>query len=153
MNVTRNYALISITEKRKAIPSSAVRCNWQPFFLLFCVHKNIEKMKLNSLSDLQRFLPKAERPLSSVRPEEKSLHNGKGKSARVFLETQGRKGKSVTIVTGLHHNPATMEEIARILKQYCGAGGTVKEGNIEIQGDQRGRVKEKLQEIGYIIKE
>ncbi len=109
-------------------------------------------MKLKSLSDLQRLLPEAERPLSAFRTETKSSHNGKGKSVRVLLETQGRKGKSVTIVAGLQHNPATMEELARILKQHCGAGGTVKQGNIEIQGDQRGRVKEKLQEIGYVIK-
>ncbi|MGA9407129.1 MAG: translation initiation factor [Bacteroidota bacterium] len=108
-------------------------------------------MKLQSLSDLQRLLPETERRLSTVHSEEKTLHNGKGKIIRVFLETQGRKGKSVTIVAGLQHNPATMEEIARILKQHCGAGGTVKQGNIEIQGDQRVKVKEKLKGIGYMV--
>ena len=79
-------------------------------------------------------------------------HNGNGKSIWVYLETQGRKGKSVTIVAGLQHNPQTMEEIAKILKQYCGAGGTVKEGKIEIQGDQRNKVTEKLQEMNYVVK-
>ncbi|MGA7161659.1 MAG: translation initiation factor [Bacteroidota bacterium] len=106
-------------------------------------------MKLKSLSELQRFLPEGRS--SPIRTEEDSSHNGKGKKVRVVLETEGRKGKSVTIVAGLQHNPATMEELARILKRYCGAGGTVKQGNIEIQGDQRERVKEKLQEIGYVI--
>jgi len=109
-------------------------------------------MKLKSLSDLQQLLPDSEQRVLSLRAREKPSHNGNGKSVRVFLETQGRKGKSVTIIAGLHHNPATMEEIARILKQYCGAGGTVKRGNIEIQGDQRVKVKEKLQEIGYMVK-
>ena len=76
-------------------------------------------------------------------------HNGKGKSVRVFLDTKGRKGKTVTVVAGLQHNPETMEKIARLLKQHCGAGGTVKEGTIEIQGDNRGRVAEKLRSMNY----
>ena len=119
-------------------------------FLYSCSNK---RMKLTSLSDLQQLLPETERRLSSSRDEGNSPHNGKGKSVRVFLETQGRKGKSVTIVAGLQHNPSTMEEIAKILKQHCGAGGTVKQGNIEIQGDQRTRVKEKLRGIGYVPNE
>ncbi len=108
------------------------------------------KMKLTSLSELQRLLPESDRQPSPIRDDSATSHNGKGRSVRVSLETQGRKGKSVTLVSGLQHNPGTMEEIAKILKQHCGAGGTVKEGKIEIQGDQRVRVKEKLKEIGYV---
>ncbi len=78
-------------------------------------------------------------------------HDGKGKKVRVWLDTQGRKGKVVTIVSGLQHNPDTMDDIARILKQHCGAGGTVKERNVEIQGDQRKRVGEKLTELNYVV--
>ncbi len=78
-------------------------------------------------------------------------HDGKGKKVRVWLDTQGRKGKVVTIVSGLQHNPDTMEDIARILKQHCGAGGTVKGRNVEIQGDQRKRVSEKLIELNYVV--
>jgi translation initiation factor 1 len=76
---------------------------------------------------------------------------GKGSAVRVYLDRTGRKGKSVTIVAGLHHNPQTMEDIAKLLKQYCGAGGTVKEGNIEIQGDQRAKVAGKLREMNYTV--
>jgi translation initiation factor 1 len=78
-------------------------------------------------------------------------HDGKGKKVKVWLDTQGRKGKVVTIVSGLIHNPDTMEDIARLLKQHCGAGGTVKNRNIEIQGDQRQRLSEKLRELNYIV--
>ncbi len=78
-------------------------------------------------------------------------HDGKGKKVKVWLDTQGRKGKVVTIVSGLMHNPDTMEDIARMLKQHCGAGGTVKNRNIEIQGDQRQRLSEKLRELNYVV--
>jgi len=44
-----------------------------------------------------------------------------------------------------------LDDIARILKQHCGAGGTVKEGHIEIQGDQRQRIAEKLRSMNYVV--
>ncbi|MGA2625312.1 MAG: translation initiation factor [Bacteroidota bacterium] len=83
--------------------------------------------------------------------QETETHDGKGKTVCVSLDTKGRKGKTVTLISGLQHNPATMEDIARILKQHCGAGGTVKDGNIEIQGDQRVKVTEKLREMHYVV--
>lgn len=106
--------------------------------------------KFSSLSDLNQLFPETEtKNLSVLNTPPKHKHDGKGKTVRVSIEKKGRKGKIVTIVSGLQHNPSTMEEIARILKQYCGAGGTVKEGQIEIQGDNRSRVIEKLREINY----
>ena len=76
-------------------------------------------------------------------------HDGKGKKVKVWLDTQGRKGKSVTIVSGLQHNPDTLDDIARMLKHHCGAGGTVKDRNIEIQGDQRDIVARILASAGF----
>lgn len=106
-------------------------------------------MKLHSFSDLQQFLPDSEQfPNNSP----KQGTDGNGKAVHVFLDTKGRKGKNVTVISGLQHNPTTMEDIARILKQHCGAGGTVKDGNVEIQGDQRVRVIEKLREMNYLFK-
>jgi translation initiation factor 1 len=104
--------------------------------------------KLRSFSELEQF----SKPQPIDLPPTKNQHNGKGSTVRVQLDMHGRKGKSVTIVSGLRHNPTTMEEISRILKQYCGAGGTIKEGKIEIQGDQRARVTEKLIQMHYIVK-
>ena len=109
--------------------------------------------KLSSLADLEQLLPESERRQES--PEQhtnKHKHDGKQKTVSVVLDTKGRKGKTVTLVIGLQHNPATMEDIARLLKQHCGAGGTVKEGAIEIQGDQRERVRELLKDMNYIIR-
>ncbi len=110
-------------------------------------------MKLQSLSDLKQLLPESERKKLQVENNsEKHSHDGKAKSVRVLLDTAGRKGKSVTVISGLQHNPTTMEEIARILKQHCGAGGTVKNGTIEIQGDQRETIAKKLREMNYVVK-
>ena len=84
--------------------------------------------------------------------QESGTHDGKRRTVRVSLDKKGRKGKTVTLITGMQHNPATMEDIARILKQHCGAGGTLKEGTIEIQGDQRVKVTEKLRELQYVVR-
>ena len=94
-------------------------------------------------------MPVLEHPPASPKKLE---HDGRGKTVRVSLDMKGRKGKIVTIVSGLQHNPATMRDIARILKRQCGAGGTVKDGSIEIQGDQRVRASEKLREMNYVVK-
>lgn len=109
------------------------------------------EQKLTSLSDLGQLLTDAERQRLGSEKKEPG-HDGKGNTIRVRLDTKGRKGKAVTLVEGLRHNPATMADIARILKQHCGAGGTVKEGKIEIQGDQRERVAEKLRSLNYLVK-
>ena len=55
-------------------------------------------------------------------------------------------------LAGLHHDPATFEALLRKLKQQCGAGGTFKDGEIEIQGDHRERVAASLVAMGYKTK-
>ncbi|MBM4166581.1 MAG: translation initiation factor [Ignavibacteria bacterium] len=78
--------------------------------------------------------------------------DGDKKSVRVFLDDKKRKGKVVTIISGFQHNPQVIEEIATILKQHCGAGGTVKGRDVEIQGDQRKKVAEKLLTLNFVVK-
>lgn len=64
----------------------------------------------------------------------------KGGPVRVLRETKGRKGKGVTLVTGLGLPDEEMAALGRELRQRCGSGGTVKNGAIEIQGDHRDQV-------------
>jgi translation initiation factor 1 len=104
--------------------------------------------ELTDLAETERYLepqPGSPAPL-------RKMHDGKGRKVRLELDTHGRKGKTVTMVIGLQHNPATMEDIARLLKQFCGTGGTVKDGNIELQGDQRIRATEILKNLNYVVK-
>jgi len=69
---------------------------------------------------------------------------------RIFRERGGRGGKIVTVVRGLPG--CGLVELAGDLKRLCGAGGTVKDGVIEIQGDQREKVAEYLREHGHATK-
>ena len=109
-------------------------------------------MKLNSLSDLARLSPDARSSPEPLTPTTNTFHHdGKGEKIRISLETKGRKGKNVTLIAGLRHNPTTLKDLARELKQYCGAGGSVKNGLIEIQGDQRSRVAQKMKAFGYRV--
>jgi protein-tyrosine phosphatase len=73
-------------------------------------------------------------------------------TSKVGRETAGRRGKGVTTVFGLPLDENGLRELAATLKQRCGTGGTVKDGRIEIQGDQRERVVIELEKLGYQVK-
>lgn len=62
-----------------------------------------------------------------------------------------RYGKMVTIVEGINSNDIDINDLARQLKTKCASGGTVKDGNIELQGDHKKKVQEALTELGFTI--
>jgi translation initiation factor 1 len=71
---------------------------------------------------------------------------------RLFREKGGRGGKTVTVVRGLPEQGAALEARLSELKRLCGAGGTMRDGAIEIQGDHRDRISERLTALGYKVK-
>ena len=71
---------------------------------------------------------------------------------RVGRETKGRKGAGVTVVSGLTLDAIGLRELAAALKKRCGAGGTIKDGVIEIQGEHRDTLIAALQQHGYTVK-
>ena len=71
---------------------------------------------------------------------------------RVGRETRGRKGKGVTVVTGLPLGKDELRELAKRLKARCGAGGTVRDGVIEIQGEHRDALVRALEAEGFAAK-
>lgn len=71
---------------------------------------------------------------------------------RISRETKGRKGKGVTLVTGVPLDEKELKALAKVLKARCGTGGTVKDGVIEIQGDQRDLLVPLLEAKGWKVR-
>jgi translation initiation factor 1 len=69
---------------------------------------------------------------------------------RVRRETSGRRGKTVTTISGA--SPAHANQLARELKRLCGSGGSVVDGVIEIQGDHRAKIVAQLEASGLQVK-
>ena len=72
--------------------------------------------------------------------------------AKLRVEKAGRGGKSVTVVYDLPRNAAFLKALSRELKQACGAGGTIQDDAIEIQGDLRDRIRDLLVGKGFGVK-
>ncbi|MGB3941656.1 MAG: translation initiation factor Sui1 [Candidatus Manganitrophaceae bacterium] len=99
-----------------------------------------------------RICPDCDAPIAQCRCRQKKLVPKGDGIVRVSRETKGRKGKGVTLITGVPLHPEGLRNLAKELKQTCGSGGTVKEGVIEIQGDHRDTVMEALGKKGYTVK-
>jgi translation initiation factor 1 len=85
------------------------------------------------------------RPRTSLPPAQQNL--------KVMRDKKGRRGKVVTVIAGFVLTEADLKALAKTLKILCGSGGTVKEGGvIEVQGDHRDKIAEKLEELGYKVK-
>ena len=71
---------------------------------------------------------------------------------RVQASRKGRKGKTVTVITGFQAKPETLADLLKQLKAQCGAGGTLKDNEIEIQGDHGQKLVQLLVQMGYKAK-
>lgn len=92
----------------------------------------------------------------------KPLHTGACRSdedavpdkvvAKLRLEKAGRKGKGVTVVYDLPRNKDFLKALSKELKSLCGSGGKAGDGLVEVQGDQRERLREHLRGKGWQVK-
>jgi translation initiation factor 1 len=98
-----------------------------------------------------RMCPECGRPAKECICRQKAIP-GAGAVVRIGRETKGRKGKGVTVITGVAGSEAELKELGKQLKAKCGAGGTVKDGVIEIQGDHRDVLLEELGNRGWKVK-
>lgn len=103
-------------------------------------------------TDGGRLCPQCLRPVTGcVCGSSKPTATGDG-VVRLYWETKGRGGKAVTVITGLPLSGDALKSLSSQLKKKCGVGGSLKDGNIEIQGDQRDTLKEELEKLGYRVK-
>ena len=84
----------------------------------------------------------------SLRDEEVTLPK-EDQELRVRIERKGRKGKTVTLISGFVGQSADLEELGKALKGRCGIGGSVKDGEVILQGELVERVVALLREMGY----
>jgi translation initiation factor 1 len=90
------------------------------------------------------FSPAVERPILELPPQQQNL--------KVQASRKGRKGKTVTVISGFQTKAETLADLVKQLKTQCGTGGTVKDNEIEIQGDHKQKIVEILTKIGYKAK-
>lgn len=84
-------------------------------------------------------------------PPEKSWAPPSQQTAKIAVEKR-KRGKQVTVVRGLSAEQSDLPSLLTQLKSQCGAGGTLKDDEIEIQGDQQDRVRVVLEQIGYRVR-
>jgi translation initiation factor 1 len=94
------------------------------------------------------------RTAAIARSTQRGASSGGTSPARVVVARQvaGRGGKAVSVISGLPLGEAGLAELATRLKKLCGAGGSVKGGVIEIQGEHRERLVAELSKLGYAAK-
>jgi len=117
-------------------------------FPLLCQKKTMAK---KNTSDKNGFVFSTD-PNFRFEPEENEITNTLApaqQSLRILLDKKQRAGKAVTLVTGFIGQETDLETLGKQLKNFCGTGGSVKDGEAIIQGDQRDKVLQWLLKNGY----
>jgi translation initiation factor 1 len=110
----------------------------------------MSKKKLNSLSELGGLVYSTDTSFKPNTDEEPRVAlPAAAQRLRIWFETKHRGGKAVTIVAGFEGPEADLQTLGKLLKQACGTGGSVKDGEVLIQGDHRDKVLQWLLKNGY----
>ncbi len=106
-----------------------------------CMNDWKDKLKFAYSTNPEYTPEEQEEPIETVEPSKQII--------RVWLEKKNRGGKVVSIVSGFVGPDEDLKNLGKILKSRCGVGGSVKDGEIIVQGDFRDRILSILNELGY----
>lgn len=89
---------------------------------------------------------------TSTETASETVQIDKSQAVRIQRQTKGRKGKGVTVIFDLPQQGNLLRDYAQQLRKSCGVGGSVKNGTIELQGDQRSAAQQFLEQQGFKVK-
>ena len=104
--------------------------------------------KINPLGSLVYSTDPNFKPLENNFEEQETILPAQQK-IKIKLDKKHRAGKAVTLIEGFTGKEADMEDLGKKLKTFCGTGGSVKDGEIIVQGDNRDKVLQWLQKNGF----
>jgi translation initiation factor 1 len=107
-------------------------------------HSKNSKIVFSTNPDFNRWDDDVEQEAETLPPNKQNL--------TILLDKKQRKGKKVTLVKGFEGTDADLKELGKLLKSKCGVGGSVKNGEIIIQGEFKEKIKSILVEKGYKCK-
>lgn len=108
--------------------------------------------KLVYSTERGQMCPRCRKPKGSCTCQQRPQKPPSDGIVRVGRQTKGRKGKGVTLITGVPLAADELTKLGRRLKKMCGSGGTIKDGVIEIQGDHRETLVAELKRQGWTVK-
>jgi len=139
--------LLEHVDEPHVVPSSTVTTEHWRIETATTIKQNISNL-------IVRLILKGGKRQPTAQPSGNTSNSGASKAAaqaavRVGLESKGRGGKKVSVISGLPLSDSELDDLTTKLKRSCGTGGTFKDGQIEIQGDHREKLMTELQKLGY----
>jgi len=110
------------------------------------------KKKLSNLNDLGGFVFSTNPDTSFTKNRLQKTLNSQEQHLEAHFSNKGRGGKTVTVIKGFIGSDTDLKQLAKMLKTKCGVGGSVKNGNIIIQGNYRDKIMQILKEKNYNVK-
>lgn len=129
-------------ESRSVCHPSTPVCHW--LYTKYMPKPDTRLVWSSTNGDLRKQESKHISPQVSLPPRQQTVY--------LHHESKGRAGKGVTLLKGLALNAVDLAALAKTIKQACGSGGTIRDGVIEIQGEQREKIAALLRDLGYKVK-
>lgn len=114
--------------------------------------RNSTEASLVYSSEHGRMCPECAKPIAKCNCRSSRVSPAGDGVVRIRRETKGRGGKTVTVISGVPLDSSAVKALAAELKKICGAGGALKDGVIEIQGDHCVMVMQELERRGFRVK-